>query len=234
MKLRAKLADERRTGGRGLISRPERLRIRGRLRTLLKQTGLTQAAVANALGVSRNTLVSWTSTIPESLPGRRLPVPETAQLLAIADELHIQPTFVLTGRGPERMGASLSDENIAQLLHAYLKGVLADELKATPEFVEWALPSSAALLSDVLQSYRGVLTEAVRQQREWNFRRSLLGRALAVGHRKGLSVEQQAMQASLLEWTAREDRKRETAPPVDPPGRPESRSPLVGPGLQVT
>ncbi len=149
-------------------------------------------------------------------------------MLAIAEELLVQPTWLLLGEGAERLGAPLPDRDMAARLHDHIKGVLAAELRTTPEFVESVLPVAEDLLRDAEERYRAQVGEGVRQQREWKRSQSLLDRALEMTDltRKQQAAKQQALRAALLEWGTKEDARRRAMPPVDPSLSPDDLGPL--------
>ena len=213
---RARREEKKHTGGPGSVSKSRRLEIRRRLRKIMK--GMKHQAFADALGVSRNTVSTWVSTKPETADPRP-PIPETGHLLAIGEEIQIQPTFVLFGVGPERMGAPCPDEKATELLHNYVNGVLASECKTTPEFVASVLPPAADLLAELLDRYRRRVQQEVKAQRAFKRSTSLLERAL---QESGVvDTETEALKFALLRWETEQDRLRRAKPPVDPPLTPE-------------
>ena len=182
----------------------------------------THRAFANTIGAQRSTVTSWFGDPPCT--------PTVPHVLALA-RVGISPSWLLLGEGePELRGAKAPLEEVASALHAHISGVLAAELMANPGFVALELPAAPDLLEEILDRYRGPVTESVRQQREWEFRNSLLGRALEFGKPKALTREERALQAALLDWGAKEDQRPRAKPPVDPPGgRALSGNPIVPP-----
>jgi transcriptional regulator with XRE-family HTH domain len=77
-----------------------------RIRRARRIAGISQQALADALGVTRSAVSNW-----ESDSGVR---PATDRLAVLARALHVSFEWVATGRGEMRMGADVRDASVAE------------------------------------------------------------------------------------------------------------------------
>jgi transcriptional regulator with XRE-family HTH domain len=213
--------EKERGGGQPDLPAYQRKKIRERLTRCLREFGpkSTRQGFAGAIGVSRNTVGTWLKDEPKS------PVPETAQIIAIADELNVQPTWLLTGKGPELIGAQAPLGEIGGALRDHIVNTLAAELQVPPEFVASprVLSSSAELLREVVDRQRADVVQKVAAVRKREREQSLLQRALDAPEKK---LRDEAMLLSLTRFLAERRAEVDALPPLTPP-------PLRKPGTSL-
>jgi transcriptional regulator with XRE-family HTH domain len=125
-----------------------------RLRTVLTELGLTQARLAEHLGVPTSVVKAW-------LRAKKPTAPDVAQLNALAQGLDINLNYLVSGRGPIRLdqaeGPAASE---TELLHAHVLRAIRLETECEPAGLKRLLPPPGEFLQDVVRGVAAALKDA--------------------------------------------------------------------------
>lgn len=169
---RKSAADEAR-GGQPSISGVRKREIRKRLEWCQQHMKCSShAEFAKRIGVPRTTVVAWFR--------RQNPTtPTTANVLSLAEQAGISPTWVLLGEGPELCGTTASADDLGAGVRSYVSRSLATQLSLRQEFVEAVLPSAEQLLNGLIEQHRGGVAYQGEAKRTLERSGSRLGSKLA-------------------------------------------------------
>jgi hypothetical protein len=215
---------QRPPGGQPGIPASRKRDIAKRLRTCGQRLNCrTAALLADRLRIPRTTVVSW-------FRKEGAVTPTTANVIALAEEAEISPTWLLLGEGPELRGATKFDD-LGGALRGHVARSLAAELEVNPDFVAAVIPVGKALLQGMVQQYREVVWREVEARQSLDQSKSPLARALKslareTDHRRVREVEE-----DLAAWWTTEQARLAALPPLQRPAgmRDGMASPLVPP-----
>jgi transcriptional regulator with XRE-family HTH domain len=134
------------TPGRKTLPKEKRVAISRRLKAWYHQRHRTQQAFAEKIGVPRATLDGWFGADPHS--------PELLYVVKMAEEDRLSPTFLLTGQGPDHIGADRPLTSLAGALHRYVAAEI--HWQCSPDergFALGLLPEGQELLDNFVEHY---------------------------------------------------------------------------------
>jgi CI repressor-like protein len=201
---------EKLRGGQPRISASRKREISMRLgRCMERLRCVTPAALADRVRIPRTTVGSWFRK------KKGAATPTCANVIALAEEAGINPTWLLLGEGPELRGMPSPGDDAGEAVRAHVVRSLALELQVNPEFVAAVVPATEALLDGMVQQCRPEVQREVGKRRALDRSKSPLARALKSLTREIDPGRAREVEESLIAWWTVEQARLAALPPLE-------------------